>query len=132
MFSKKIWIVFIVLIIVYAFVMQEGEGLGYLNNASRWFKHVIHFSFLIFFSLIGYLGWVGYPEKWIVKIWIAVYSFIFIILGIGGVIDMISKIENLGIRYSFGYIRQFGTSPIPYAMCMLLVKLKETLSRQAK
>lgn len=130
MFPKQVWLIFIILIIAYGFVIQEGEGLSYLSNAPRLTKHIVHVAFLIFFFLTGYLGWRNYHEKWTARIWILFYSSVFIILGIGGLIDLISKIDSLQIRFAFGYFRLFCTSPMPYIICMLLVMVKNNISKR--
>ncbi len=132
MFTKKIWIGFIILIIVYALALQEGEGLNYMYKASRQYKHLIHLFFFIFFFTVGYWSWNNYKEKWIVKIWIIFYSLIFIVFSSIALVDLFHKIESINIRQIFGNVRLFCTSPLPFGICMLLVKLKNNSQKKIK
>ena len=127
MFPKRVWIAFVIIIIAFGLVMQEVEGLRYLMNKPQYIKHIIHFSSLIFFFAIGYWGWSSYNEKWILNIWIIIYSFSVIFFGILGLIDLLNRIENRDIRYIFFNIRLFFTSPVPYAVCMLLIKWQKRI-----
>ena len=124
MFPKRVWIAFIILIIAYALVLQESEGLAYASKASRQFKHVVHFCGLLFFTLTGYWGWFSYREKWVARLWITFHAVVFIIVIAGGIVDLFFFIEKLSIRNIFGGIRLFCTSPLPYGLCLILVILK--------
>ena len=128
MFPKRVWVGFFILIILYSLIEQEYEGLKYLLNASQPVKHIVNFSFLVIFSLIGYYSWstTKGPLKWILKIWIIFYCLAFLITGAGGIIDLLFRIHNMSARNFFRGVRQFFTSPLPFGICMLLGKLKYT------
>ena len=130
MFPKRVWIAFIIVIITYGFVLQENEGMMYIHNIPYRIKHIINFSFFLFFFLIGYWGWAEYKEKWIKTIWIVSHGIILTLLILVGIFDMFSKIENLGVRYGFGNIRLFFTSPLPFGICMLLVSIKHRFQQK--
>lgn len=123
MFPKRVWIAFIVLLIAYAFVLQEDEGMGYLRNSSRYLKHGVHLLFFIFFFTAGYWGWLQHPQNWIIKTWTFLYVLIFVILCVTGAIEMVFWVDNPTFRNIFGGLRVFFTTPVPYALCMLLSKV---------
>ncbi len=132
MFTKKIWIVFIIHSIGYAWVLQEGEGLGYLQNSSSFIKHFIHFGFLVFFFITGFIAWNNYVEKWVVNIWILFYALVLVMLSSRDIIFIFLKLQLIGEGNVFTGIRAFCTSPLPFGICMLLVKLKNNSQKKIK
>ncbi len=125
MFPKSVCFVLAILIIIDGVNMQGYEGASYLKKLPDKIRHAIDYLFLFLFAIIGYLIWKGYPLEWPKKLWAISYSTAIILVGISGLIDFISKINNPGIRILISSFRTFFTSPFVFGVLMLLIWLSK-------
>jgi hypothetical protein len=125
MFPKKVWIVFIVIIIVYGFNIQGYEGTKFLLKMNTTPRHVIDYLFLFFFAIVGYLPWLKYPVQWPKKLWVILYSIAILLISLAGIIDFINPVTNLNTRLIISGFRVFFTGPLPYGILMFLISLKK-------
>ncbi len=125
MFPKKIWIVFIVMIIVHGFNIQGYEGTKFLLKMNTTTRHVIDYLFLLFFAVAGYLLWIKYPVQWPKKLWVILYCTAILLISIAGMIDFINPITNLNTRLIISGFRGFFTGPLPFGILMFLISLKK-------
>ncbi len=101
--------------------MQGYEGASYLKKLPDTIRHAIDYLFLFLFAIIGYLIWKDYPLQWPKNLWAISYIISIILVGISGLIDFISRINNPGIRILISSFRTFFTSPFPFGVLMLLI-----------
>lgn len=127
MFSKKVWLIFILQIVMYAFVLQEGEGFKYLYNASASARQISHFIFLIAFFITGCIGWINFSEGWVIKLWLFFYIAVFVAISVRNVIYYLLKVPLVGEGIFMGGLREFCTSALPFGICMILVYVKRDL-----
>jgi CDP-diglyceride synthetase len=124
MFGKKIWLILIFIVAIY-WCTYEGVGGSAFFVENLPARHVLNYILLFSIALGGWCAWYDYPRQWIIKIWSVSYVIIIAGLTIFGIIDIVSKIDNLNARVFISGLRLFFTSPLPYGILMFFAKRAE-------
>jgi|SRR5690606_31173241 len=109
------------------FIVSENSV---LSDKERQMTHVFA---LLAIVAIEYVVWRRHPVRWLVKVWLAFYSLIFILLFITGVYLWFIGDIALSGQVMIVSIRKYFCGPLPFLLFYLisLIGLKAQMDKQA-
>ncbi len=128
--SKRI-VIAVLLMLFISWGSSKGYDINFFQTIPPIEKHSINFFLLILVALIGYYSLTQFSEKWLLIIWILVYSIVVILLVCIGIIDVCYPIKVQLIRDSIVPFRMFFISPIPFLIILFFkYMLKKSMGQQ--
>ncbi len=117
--SKRIALSLLMIIFI-SWISFKGYDINFFQNLKPVVKHLANFGLLISTALTGYFAIKPFQEKWILSVWVLVYTSVVIVLVSIGIVDVFHRITNYLVRDSIAPIRMFFTSPVPFLIILFL------------
>lgn len=113
---KRKWIAGILITLTYWCSYQGFEGFHLFTKFKAVYISALISSLLIVTGLLGVYGFWLNRQKWILQVWIIIYSIATVIVGALSVIWLFFKIKNYNLLDFMSGLRMFFTSPVPYGI----------------
>lgn len=83
-------------------------------------RYTLYGLWLFAVAIIGYIGWLQHPFKWVKNIWLFSYLMVISLLTVLGIVDLfITDYDKDFVKV----LRLFVQSPLPFALLYLFVKV---------
>ena len=127
--SRRVWIGCLIIILAY-WCTYKGYESNYFASVKPIVKHAINYGLLVIVTISGYWGFLKQRSKWLMQVWLFIYTIVLFFIAILGVVDLSSNITNLSFRDMITNLKMFFTSPVPYGVLMMLARFEERAQRE--
>jgi hypothetical protein len=118
--NRRVLIVLLLMLLI-GFVSTQGflETSIFIKSQIL-LKYGIYFLWLVLMLLIGVWGWKNYPQLWVMKVWLAAYSFAISVLLLLGCVDLGFGTIPLYYKKDISHFRSFFLSPSLFVLLYIL------------
>lgn len=120
------WKFIIAFAVIVCICLLDGGLVSESTTVSEGKRKVLYLIFLTAVMLTGYLYWRNLQPVWIKRMWLLVYSLVFLVLVAVSILNKRLVEFSTTFLDQVRYFRLFFLSPLPFLLSILLTKMDMT------